>query len=385
MHLVDYRGSRTIMYRILSFLTVLLFGAQVNASHMANDESADQFGLQGSEESFQVSQSRGGTYRPPPRPTYRPVRPSYRPVPVRPPHRVAPNFKSSPRFIPNWRGAKPPVQTSRPTSRNILPTSKPPPSAHSITVRPTSPHGEKISTKNRGTRPPKSGATTTPKRDPANTIARPRVSPNGSKAVGQHRSNQGSQDFRISATGKKILVGKPPSNQRAVKGGVGSRAVDKLKSQKGVSRSLSSLSDRIKKTKPANDNKQNGKSPREILKALEKHNKSAVALARRYAGLKIMIGKYAAKDSLTNRLRYTQAARNARAKFFKVSERTYNSWSKEKQWAMNRRFLNDAIKNRSRIFLSTPEKYASGAYKDEIEYLKKNGYRVSSNGLYMYR
>jgi len=114
------------------------------------------------------------------------------------------------------------------------------------------------------------------------------------------------------------------------------------------------------------------------------HTQKAHALAKSITGRKVVLGKWHEG--------YTDVADFSGARRFSVSAARWNKMKAEgREWESNRKFLDAAIANRSRIILSSKyddkrEINPDGSptyYKREIDYLKDNGYKLADNGLEM--
>ena len=64
------------------------------------------------------------------------------------------------------------------------------------------------------------------------------------------------------------------------------------------------------------------------------------------------------------------------ALLFSANYLSTKNWS----WSVNVKFLNDVIKRRDVILLSENAFKATGTFKDEIEYLKRHGYKIVQEG-----
>lgn len=117
---------------------------------------------------------------------------------------------------------------------------------------------------------------------------------------------------------------------------------------------------------------------------MERHLKDVVKHAKDYSGRKIIVGKYGS-DEWMKQYGYENAAHETGAKYFHVDPQKFKSWSPGKQWAMNEKFLRNAVRDNARVYLATPHQFATGHYRREIGYLQSKGYIISSDGLYMHK
>lgn len=76
------------------------------------------------------------------------------------------------------------------------------------------------------------------------------------------------------------------------------------------------------------------------------------------------------------------------AKRFNIPIDFWNKMSKAEQWAANQKFLDHMIARGNDIILSNHVKNindVSGAFRQELDYLVRNGFRLSSDGARMVR
>ena len=85
---------------------------------------------------------------------------------------------------------------------------------------------------------------------------------------------------------------------------------------------------------------------------------------------------------------YLNFAEEIGAKRFNIPTKTWNKMTKAEQWAANTKFLNRMIKRGDDVILSNPVKNlndVSGAFRKELNYLIKKGFRLSKDGRKMIR
>ena len=83
---------------------------------------------------------------------------------------------------------------------------------------------------------------------------------------------------------------------------------------------------------------------------------------------------------------YVNLASKLGAKRFNIPMEIWNKMTAAEQWAANVKFLERAISRGDKIVLSNAVKdinQVTGAFKKELEYLIKRGYRLSSDGSQM--
>jgi hypothetical protein len=93
-------------------------------------------------------------------------------------------------------------------------------------------------------------------------------------------------------------------------------------------------------------------------------------------GGKVVLGRYPA---------YTDKANKIGAKTFNVPKKIWKPMSPAKKWAANRKFLDRAIARGDEIILASPasEAKAGTFFRKELDYLIKQGYKLSGDGLRM--
>ncbi len=89
---------------------------------------------------------------------------------------------------------------------------------------------------------------------------------------------------------------------------------------------------------------------------------------------------------------YEPLAEELGANYFKVSNEVWNSLDREGRWALNRAFLDEAVKRGDEFILATPLSGLDelntmvGFYGDELRYLNNvHGYNLSADGTRMFR
>jgi RHS repeat-associated protein len=112
----------------------------------------------------------------------------------------------------------------------------------------------------------------------------------------------------------------------------------------------------------------------------EKYLSSAAKLAEEAAKAKRVItvlGKLGTYEKLGDELG---------ANYFRIADDIWDAMSTAEKWAANQKFLDEAITRGDIIILSNPVKSieeATGYFRTELEYLEKNGYRLSEDGTQM--
>lgn len=182
------------MLRILSFLTVLIVGGYAHASQPISEIQTQLYMPSGGDGTFQIAQTRGGSYRPPPS-IFRSPRPAYRPAPARPTYRPAPVVKPTSSITRPRLGVPSSVKQPRPTVRPNLAPAKP------RSVKQYKTH----------VRPPKAGRKSTRRARPSVRPAIGPVKPNGVKQyqtrVPALTASQGSTRSRPPKISSKSVTG----------------------------------------------------------------------------------------------------------------------------------------------------------------------------------
>jgi hypothetical protein len=84
---------------------------------------------------------------------------------------------------------------------------------------------------------------------------------------------------------------------------------------------------------------------------------------------------------------YTNLADELNANRFSIPSEQWNAMSVEERWSINRQFLDEAISHSDQFRLATPinQVRPGSYYQKELNYMYKQGYKISPNGLWLIR